>query len=99
MYGNGISGISHWVTGYTGFSGVTEEQNGNYLALHASADNGAVIQANLQGGSLGWVTLDSDGIIICRLHENSNVVQFRATKGGVTEEITLSLFGVIKESA
>ncbi len=99
MYGNGISGISHWVTGYTGFSGVTEEQSGNYLALHATADNGAVIQSKLQGGPLGWVTLDSDGIVICRLHDNSGVVQFRATKGGVTEEITLSLFGVIKESA
>lgn len=94
-----MSGTSKWVTGYTGFSGDPTEQSGNYLALHATADAGAVIQAKLQGGPLGWVTLDSDGIIISRLHDNSGIIQFRATKGGVTQEITLSLFGVVKQSA
>jgi hypothetical protein len=87
------------VTGYTGFSGDPAEQSGNYLALHATADDGAVIQAKLQGSPLDWVTLDEDGIIISRLHDNSGIIQFRATKGGVTQEITLSLFGVVKQSA
>lgn len=99
VYGTNVSGISKWVTGYTGFSGDPAEQVGNYLALHATADAGATIQAKLDGGNSGWITLDSDGILIAHLHDNSTTLRFRATKNGVTEEKVLSLLGVVKETA
>lgn len=87
------------MTDYTGFSGDPAEQVGNYIVLHATAENGATIQAKLDGGTSGWVTLDSDGILIAHLHDNSVTIRFRATKNDVTEEKVLSLFGVVKETA
>lgn len=50
------------VTGYTGFSSNTSEQEGNYLALKVDADSeDAVVTIELVGGTKGPVTLDDDG--------------------------------------
>ena len=89
-----ISGTSKYVTDYTGFSGDVSEQSGNYLALHAaSAVPGAVITAEVIGGSGRVVTLDSDGILIARLTENATGVKFTASLPGsayTTESLTLT---------
>lgn len=77
----GISGTSHYVTGYTGFSSKAAEQKGNYIALKAVSKDGATIKAQLIGGIHGAVTLDSDGIVVFRLNPNAKAVRFVATKG------------------
>ena len=77
----GISGTSHYVTGYTGFSSKPSEQKGNYIALKATSKDGATITGQLIGGTKGAVTLDSDGIIIFILNPNASAVKFVATKG------------------
>lgn len=53
------------VTGYTGFSSNTSEQEGNYLALKVDADSeDAIVTVELVGGTKGPVTLDEDMNIV-----------------------------------
>ena len=46
-----IGGTLHYVTGYTGFSGLPEEQEGNYLALYAEAEDATSIAVRPLGGT------------------------------------------------
>ena len=63
-----ITGTLKYVTGYTGFSGDSSEQSGNYLAFHAEADGSDSITIELINGTVGHpVTLDSDGLAIVRI--------------------------------
>lgn len=59
---NEITGTLKYVTGYTGFSGEPELQEGNYLALKFTpVDEDDVITVELLGGNTGHpVTLDED---------------------------------------
>ena len=82
-----ISGTSNYVTGYTGFSGIVAEQSGNYIAVKATAVDGATIVFN--GASN--VTLDSDGMIVIRLRDGVQKLRFTATKGDITEVAEYSL--------
>lgn len=52
-----VFGTLKYVTGYTGFSGRADEQEGYYLALHFECEGADSIKVN-------GVTLDSDGIHI-----------------------------------
>ena len=66
--GNTVYGTLKYVTGYTGFSGLPEEQKGNFIALHFTAKAGSTLYARLLGGKQsGWSTLDADGIVIFQL--------------------------------
>ena len=58
-----------YVTGYTGFSGNSALQEGNYLALKFTPiDEDDVITVELLGGSTGHpVTLDSDLNMVLRI--------------------------------
>ena len=60
-----IFGTLKYVTGYTGFSSKTEEQSGNYLALHCEVPgvSGVTIRCKMTKA----VTLDADGDIIFRV--------------------------------
>ena len=59
------------VTGYTGFSSNTSEQEGNYLALKVDADSeDAVVTIELVGGTKGPVTLDDDMNIVLLIKNN-----------------------------
>lgn len=80
---NAITGTLKKVTGYTGFSGNEDEQNGNYIALHCEvpAEN-VTIKAMLIGGYSGEVTLDEDGIIVFKIANKDQKVQIRAIKTG-----------------
>ena len=64
-----VTGTLNYVTGYTGFSGATEEQSGHYLAMKVGTDdNTDVITVELVGGTVGHpVTLDSDRNIVIRI--------------------------------
>lgn len=96
-----ISGVLKYVTDYTGFSGDTNEQSGNYLALKADAGEGATITVELVGGNLGHpVTLDADKNIVLRIGNNRRQsVKVVASKDG--QEITkvYSLTDLTLESA
>lgn len=56
--GNVIYGTSKYVTGYTGFSGNPDEQQGNYFAFKVVGDADRVRVKNTNGGN--WITLDPD---------------------------------------
>jgi len=84
---SGISGTLHYVTGYTGFSGDPEEQEGNYLVLHCDSEtDGATIKVRLIGGkNEGWVTLDSDKTIILRIMSTDEKVVVASSADGKTD--------------
>lgn len=64
-----ITGTLKYVTGYTQFSGVEEEQSGNYLAVKITDGNAASIKVSKDGEN--YKSLDSDGIVITRLTDVS----------------------------
>lgn len=93
-----ISGTLKHVEGYTGFSDDTAEQSGNYIALHATAVDGATITCEVIGNEAGEQTLASDGIVICRLTSNTTPIRFKATKSGKTETQTFNLQALVLEA-
>lgn len=76
------------VTGYTGFSSNTSEQEGNYLALKVDADSeDAVVTIELVGGTKGPVTLDDDMNIVL-LIKNKDTQSIKVTTTHNEESIT-----------
>lgn len=97
-----ISGSLKYVTGYTGFSGKTEEQSGNYLALICDGEPSAdEVTFELVNGTLGHpVTLDEDRIIVVRITDTENqYIVVKATKDGITMSKTLYLTGLTLETS
>ena len=92
--GGSIGGTLKYVTGYTGFSGDVSEQSGNYIALHATSDDGAIIKAQLIGGTVGEKTLDADGLMIFRVTSTAQSIRVTSTKNGVTAARTWALTGL-----
>ena len=94
-----ISGTLLYLDDYTGFSGDPAEQVGNYLAVKATAADGATIEAELIGGVHGPVTLDSDGILIARItNPKKQKLRFTATVSGKSDTIIYSLKGLTLEA-
>lgn len=92
-----ISGTLNYVTGYTGFSGDTEEQSGNYLALKCTTeDSGDKITVELIGGSTGHpVTLGADRNIVLRIaNTTTQSVKVVATNILKRVEKTFALTGL-----
>lgn len=89
-----ITGTLNAVTGYTGFSGDPEEQSGHYIAVKATAVEGATIKALLIGGVHGEVTLDEDGILIARITSTEQKLQFSAITDEGVQTLVWSLTGV-----
>ena len=76
------------VTGYTGFSSNTSEQEGNYLALKVDADSeDAIVTVELVGGTKGPVTLDEDMNIVL-LIKNKDTQSIKATTTHNEESVT-----------
>ena len=94
-----VSGTLHYVTEYTGFSGDPAEQEGHFLALHATHPTADSIAVMVHGGTVGHpVTLDSDGIAVLRIADTkTQTIEFIATKSGVTSSVTLSLKKLVLE--
>ena len=89
-----ITGTLKKITGWTAFSGDPAEQSGNYIAVKATAVEGAVITAEVIGGDHGPVTLDEDGILIARIKNTSQKLQFKAITAAGIQTITYSLTGL-----
>lgn len=93
---DGITGTLKYVSGFTGFSGNAELQEGNYIALHAECEGANRITAELIGGISGPVALDEDGIVIFRVTSTEQQVKFTASKAGYSDNvIKLSLEDIV----
>ena len=70
---NRIVGTLKYVTGYTGFDTVVENQSGNYLALKfdTNVEEPDSITVELVGGEKGPVTLDDDHIHVMRIKDKT----------------------------
>ena len=68
-----VFGTLKYVTGYTGFSGLPEEQEGYYLVLHYECEGADSIKVN-------GVTLDEDGIHILIIKKKGGKVFVEITK-------------------
>ena len=96
---DGISGSLKHVTGYTGFSSKTSEQEGHYLALKfdvTPAD--AVTTVELVGGTKGPVALDEDKNIVLLIKNNSQSVKVISTKDSSSVTKIYTLTGLTLES-
>lgn len=88
-----ISGTLNEITGYTGaFSG--DEADGHFLALQCTSESGATITVEVVGGQHGPSTLDSDGLIVCRIASTSQQIKVVATKSGQSTEKVYLLTGL-----
>lgn len=89
--GNAITGTLHYIEDYsTAFSG--DEAEGNYLAIHASVPD--VDDVTITVKVTNPVTLDADGICVCRIRDKSTqtitVVASKEGYASVTKVYTLS---------
>ena len=89
-----ISGTLKKITGWTAFSGDPAEQSGNYIAVKATAVEGATITAQVIGGDHGPVTLDEDGILIARIKNIGQDLEFCATTETGAQRIRYDLSGL-----
>ncbi len=97
-----IVGTLNYVTGYTGFSNVTADQEGNYLALKVSTvpENGVTTTVELVGGTKGPVTLDDDRNIVLRItNKDTQSIKVVATKDKQSITKTYGLTGLTLASS
>lgn len=95
--GREITGTLKLVTDYTGFSSATDEQSGNYLALHVTQEpEDATVTVELIGGKNGAVELDDDdGLIVLKIADTAKQsVKVTVTNGEDTATKTYSLKGL-----
>ena len=94
--GREITGTLKLVTDYTGFSSATDEQSGNYLALHVTQEpEDATVTVELIGGKNGAVELDDDGLIALKIADTAKQsVKVTVTNGEDTATKTYSLKGL-----
>jgi VCBS repeat-containing protein len=86
------------VTGYQAFSG--DEQNGNFIAVHADVDDDAVVTAEVVNGVHGPVTLDASRVVIFRItNKDTQKLKFVATKNGDSTTYEFDLSGLTLNNA
>lgn len=74
-----ISGTLKYVTGYTGFSGDPDEQEGNFIALKFTAPEGSTTTVEIIGGTSGPVELDEDMNWVGRIRSNDQQIEVTTT--------------------
>ena len=91
-----ISGTLNYVTGYTDFSSVVDEQSGNYLALKlANGGENVVTTVEVVGGTKGPVTLDADRNIVLLIKSNTDQsIRVIHTLNGTSTTKTFTLTGL-----
>ena len=95
-----ITGTLNYVTGYTGFSSLEEQQSGNYLALKVDVgeETGVTTTVEVVGGDKGPVTLDEDMNIVLLIKDSSTQdVKVTCPKGNEIKTITYDLSGLVQE--
>ena len=99
--GSGFTGTLKYVTGYTGFSSKPEEQEGNYLAIHADDPKADRVTVEVVNGTAGERELDSDRTIVLRIaNKTTQSVRVKSYKNGVVTAVkNLSLTGLTLEPA
>ena len=95
-----ISGTLKYVDDYTGFSSKTEEQSGNYLAIHADDPNADTVTIELLGGTKGPVTLDEDRVAVLRIKDkNTQSIKAVSYKNGAIKDSWIyKLKGLVLEA-
>ena len=96
-----IKGTLHYVTGYTGFSGNTDLQSGNYLALKFEHSTGATTTVQLINATdnPNPVTLDADMNTVLRITDkNRQKIKVVTTLGDDTITKIFSLSGLTLET-
>lgn len=95
-----VTGNLKYVTGYTGFSGIEEEQSGNYIAIHVDVEDvtGVTYTSTFNGRT---VTFDSDQILIVRVNGKTHIpLIISAAKNGYETVVrTFDLTGLTLASA
>ena len=93
---NSVQGILNYVTGYTQFSGVPEEQEGHYLALQFEASEGAVVKIQTIGGlnDARVATLDSDMDAVIYVKSSKERLRITCELNGDVLTKTLSFSGL-----
>lgn len=87
-----ITGTLHYVTGYTNFSSVADEQSGNYLALKIDADPDTTTTVEIVGGTKGPVTLDEDmNIVLLIKNKDTQSIKVTTTDGEASTTKVYSL--------
>ena len=102
QFTNVISGTLKHVTGYTQFSGESELQSGNYLALKftPASDNTLVWKTQLIGGQFPEVALDSDYNCVYKVTSTTQVVRLNGydTNNNLIVSINYPLTGLTLET-
>ena len=95
-----ITGTLKHVTGYTGISINTSEQEGNYLALKVDADSeDAIVTVELVGGTKGPVTLDEDmNIVLLIKNKDTQSIKVTVNDGEDSATKTYGLTGLTLET-
>lgn len=95
-----VLGKLKYVTGYTGYSGDPDLQEGNYLALKlTNVAEGVTMTAELVNGHSGPVTMDSDLNVVFRIeNKNTQAVKFTASKDGKSFSKVCNLRGLTCET-
>lgn len=100
IVGDEVFGTLKYVDDYTGFSGDPDEQVGHFLVLHVSTGEVANDKITIQliGGDHPAVNVDqSDGIVILRIKNTAEKVQFLAYKGSAMTGKVLDLSNLVLE--
>lgn len=93
--GNSVVGELKYISDYSSAGYTGDEKDGHFLALKCTAESGATITCQVIGGRHGASTLDADGLVICRIANNTQTIKITATKSGQSETRVLSLTGLV----
>ena len=92
--GDEISGTLNHVTDFGNFSSIVSEQEGNFLALEISSDNGETITTEVVNGTHGPVTVD-DGFCIYRITDkDTQKIKITVSKGDQSKVVQYGLTGL-----
>ena len=92
--GEEITGTLNHVTEFDEFSSDISEQEGNFLALEISTENGDTITTEVVNGTKGPVTVD-DGFCIYRIDDkDTQKIKITVSKGDQSKVVQYSLIGL-----
>lgn len=99
IVGNDITGELLYKEGYTGYSGDTELQEGNFFAFKVEpSTTGATIKLKLLGGVGPEVTMDADLNAVVRITSTSQKIRVTMTKGNTTIVKVYTLNGLVLDA-